>query len=89
MGGRDDDAADLYRILRAVWLQEPRRAEQFAAIQQPQMQGVDILAVEFRIGAVLLDDEDVDAHPQEIVELPRGELIETLEIDLVGNRGHQ
>ena len=40
-------------------------------MQQPQMQAILVVAVEFRIGAMLLDDEDVDPQPQDRVQRQR------------------
>jgi hypothetical protein len=53
------------------------------------MQAVLVVAIEFRIRAVLLDDEDVDAQFQHVVELDGGELLEPPHVDGIGNRHGQ
>ena len=63
--------------------------EQVIPIEQPQMQTILVVAVEFRIRAVLLDDEDVDAQLQHVVEFDGGELLKLPHVDGIGNRHGQ
>ena len=48
-----------------------------------------ILAVQFRIGAGLLDDEDVHAQPQQRVEFDGGEAIQPPHVDVIDSGGCQ
>ena len=53
------------------------------------MQAVDIVAIQFGVRAVLLDDENVDAQLQHGVELDGGEVFHPPHIDLVSGSAGQ
>ena len=81
-GRGNDDAADAQRFARSLRPQQAQAGGKlrvaFTALARrahQQVAGLRIAAIDLRIGAGLLDDEDVDPQAQQIMELARGELI--------------
>ena len=70
-------------------LPKPCAGKKLLAIEQPKMQRLPVLAVEFGIGAVLLDNEDVDAELEHFVELERRELLKPSHVHPVWPALHQ
>ena len=75
-----DDAADLDRAGLAGFPEKPEEGLDGAAVPGiEQMHGIIVLAVGFRVGTVLLDDEDGLPEPEDFVEFDRSEVGEFLD----------
>ncbi len=75
IGGGDHDPPDFYGFL-SFRRQHTQCRGKRVAVQNAQVKGADILAVDFGIGACLLDHEDVHAQFQHRIKCARGQIVD-------------
>lgn len=74
---RRGDAADAGSRIRTAVVKQPQRCKNLTVVAfDPQQLGVglEVTAVEFGVGGLLLDHEDLDSQPQEPVESLGGDV---------------
>lgn len=75
IGGGDHDPPDFYGFL-SFRRQHTQCRGKRVAVQNAQVKGAYILAVDFGIGACLLDHEDVHAQFQHRIKCARGQIVD-------------